>query len=89
MSRPCSRSASEQPVSRCNLIANSSATRFALPPSQGRITPPSSNRTFQPPNVGSPSASVPPISVIGKLVVKAKGSVRIDGAAIFESDEGD
>ncbi len=25
----------------------------------------------------------------GKLVVKAKGSVRIDGAAIFESAEGD
>jgi len=60
MSRPCPRSASEQPVSSCNLIANSFATRFALPPSQGRITQPSSNRTFQPPSGGSSVMKVGP-----------------------------
>ena len=38
-------SAIKQPVSRCNLSANSSETRFVAPPSHSTTTYPSSNRT--------------------------------------------
>ena len=62
ITRPCSRSASVQPVSRCSRIANSSVTRLVLPPIHGRMTQPSSNRTFQPSSVGTPTASVLPRS---------------------------